>query len=371
MSSCLTTNLSQANDSTPATFEEKKMLLGNADIVKLFFEILIALFGVIGNALVIFIIVRRGKRKHAGDHFILQLAIADLGALLITFPVVIVREKASLNWPFGRFTCLYLYPIVEIFFGASVWSIVAIAVERYRKIVLLKSSGLCNRTNSSSRVFATAVSLWVASFVLFCLPLYFAVDYHPTPNGGEWCGLMWPVLFEKIYVGCLTLFSYTLPLIIISFTYVVISRALRQSSSFIKTMKQENEDVVKKEQQGTRLGSFKNSNRLENSRSMINRKKMNRLCQNKRAKKIITPLVLVFALTMFPLNILRLALTFWPEIVPEDHFANILYVVVVSTMLNHAANPVIYSAVSREFRTEMKSLCHGGRGKHRSSIFSW
>ena len=91
MSSCLTTNLSQANDSTPATFEEKKMLLGNADIVKLFFEILIALFGVVGNALVIFIIVRRGKRKHAGDHFILQLAIAELGILLIAFPVVTVR----------------------------------------------------------------------------------------------------------------------------------------------------------------------------------------------------------------------------------------------------------------------------------------
>lgn len=368
MSSCLTTNLSQANDSTSATFIEKKMSLGDADIVQLFLEILIALFGVVGNALVIFIIVRRGKKKHAGDHFILQLAIADLGTLLIAFPVIIVREKASHNWPFGRFACLYLYPIVEIFYGASVWSIVAIAVERYRKIVSLKSSGLCSRTNSFIRLFATVVSLWVASFVLFCLPLYFVLDYRPVPDGGEWCGLKWPTMFEKIYVGWLTLFSYILPLIIISFTYVVISRVLRQSSSFIKTMKQEN---VKTEQQGTRLGSLKPSNRLENSSSMTSRKKMNRLSQNKRAKKIITPLVLVFALTMLPLNILRLALTFRPKIVPEDYFSIVLHVVVVTTLLNPAANPVIYSAVSRDFRKEMKSMCHGGRGRQRSSIFSW
>ena len=75
-----------------------------------------------------------------------------------------------------------------------------------------------------------------------------------------------------------------------------------------------------------------------------------RLKQNTRAKKILSPLVVTFAVTMLPLNVFPLTMVFWPGFSGEEYFKHLLYGVVISTIINSAANPVIYSLVSRDFR---------------------
>lgn len=60
------------------------------------------------------------KEKRPGDYYLQNLAIADLGTLVMTTPFDIIRLEMPLNWPFGEFACLYFYPVVEIFYGSSV-----------------------------------------------------------------------------------------------------------------------------------------------------------------------------------------------------------------------------------------------------------
>ena len=316
-------------------------MMNLAEIFKITFQVLIAVFGVIGNVLVILVIRRLGKKKQQADLYVQNLAIADLGVLLLTFPMNTLGEKVPFNWPLGEFTCRLLKPVPEIFYGASVWFIALIAIERYRKLVKVKTQVMSRHKTLLRRATTAGVCTWVASFLIYCLPLYFVFKYGELPNGGKWCGPVWPswdrqFIITRVYIVSQTLFSYILPLIVISITYLAVSRTLRRSSSFIHVMNQD-----------YRGGT-------ENKKLII---KSVRLKQNERAKKILTSLVIVFAITMLPVNSLRLTIAFWPAIHLQDYYENLLFIVGVFVILNSSTNPLIYSVVSKVFRRRIKDLC--------------
>ena len=333
-------NCSIANESDFNSTDERAMPVDEAFILSL--QVFIALFGVVGNILVITVITKMGKKKQAGDLYLLNLAIADLGTLVLTFPSIVVREKLPCKWPFGEFICLYVHPVPEIFYGASVWCIAVVAIDRYRKIVTSKTSRRINSAVTLRTAKIVAACLWMASFLVFCLPLYFVMKYHEEPGGKlPWCNPMMSFTFSGVYMGVLTFFSYILPLTVITFTYIVISRVINRSSTFIKLMKNE-------------------GNRKADDEQRLSKIKSVRLRQNERAKKILTPLVLTFAVTMLPLNIFRLIWALKPAPV-EQHVKLILNVVTVFVLINSSANPVIYSVVSKEYRKLLANLCLRGR----------
>ena len=138
----------------------------------------------------------------------------------------------------------------------------------------------------------------------------------------------------------MTFFTYILPLAVISFTYLRISRKINRSSLFIKAMRQE-------QQQGN----------TGDARTLMTNVKSARLKHNKRAKRILSPLVVVFAVTMLPLSILRVTIVFWPEIIGKEYYSNLMYAVFVSAIVNSSANAVIYSVVSRDFRKGINNIC--------------
>ena len=169
------TNISlPANASLTDTVEETKF--PPAEIFKLTLEVLIALFGVIGNVLVFTVVSRLGKKKHPVDFYLQNLAVADLGMLLLTFPLVAIREKEPCNWPFGEFACRYLYPIPEIFYGGSVWFIAVIAIERYRNVIKIKPTGTQQIKTALQRAKIVATCIWITSFLIFCLQCTFSLN---------------------------------------------------------------------------------------------------------------------------------------------------------------------------------------------------
>ena len=294
----------------------------------------IVLLGVIGNVLVCIAILRRPKMKTSMNYYLLSLAIADLGVLLIIYPMIVLRYLFPFRWLLGKHACYYLYPTVEIFFGASVWSITAIAIERYRNIVGAKRYHIKQR--SRGRTFVVIGMVWLASFLVSSVPLYPFMAYHSTL---EICYLEWPdvsgtnAVFLS-YSIALVVVWYALPLVIIAFTYVKIKKRVRESVAFRNSMS-ENDDGAQ--------AVLQTSSNKDRSQKIIWR-------QNKKATRILTPLVILFAVTMFPLNALRVLLIIMPEFWTKPYYNLIMGQLIMFIMINSAANPLVYCITSKEFK---------------------
>ena len=294
----------------------------------------IVLLGVIGNVLVCIAILRRPKMKTSMNYYLLSLAIADLGVLLIIYPMIVLRYLFPFRWLLGKHACYYLYPTVEIFFGASVWSITAIAIERYRNIVGAKRYHIKHR--SRVRTFVVIGMVWLASFLVSSVPLYPFMAYHSTL---EICYLEWPdvsgtnAVFLS-YSIALVVVWYALPLVIIAFTYVKIKKRVRESVAFRNSMS-ENDDGAQ--------AVLQTSSNKDRSQKIIWR-------QNKKATRILTPLVILFAVTMFPLSALRVLLIIMPEFWTKPYYNLIMGQLIMFIMINSAANPLVYCITSKEFK---------------------
>lgn len=92
---------------------------------------LLAILGFFGNLWVSIQVFDRSTRSPVA-YYIRNLALADMGVLSLSFPIAIIKEQMPTNWPLGPVFCHYFYPFTEVFHGASIWSIAAIAAERYR-----------------------------------------------------------------------------------------------------------------------------------------------------------------------------------------------------------------------------------------------
>ena len=147
----------------------------------------IVLLGVIGNFLVCIAILRPPKMKTSMNYYLLSLAIADLGVLLIIYPMVVLKYLCPFRWLLGKHACYFLYPTVEIFFGASIWSITAIGIERYRNILGANRHQIKHRSRVTT--FVVIGMVWLASFSVSSVPLYPFMAYHSTL---EICYLDWP-----------------------------------------------------------------------------------------------------------------------------------------------------------------------------------
>ena len=331
-------------------FKEPHILL----IFRLILEVSMASVGVVGNVLVIVIISARPQLYTVVNNHIRNLAVADLSLLIVTFPLAVIKEQDPYRWPLGEIACLYIFPLCDVFYGVSVWSITAIAVDRYRAIVWgCRGKRACYASIKSTK--STIAAIWFFSFLVICLPLFFVMDYWEMYGLSD-CTPIWPNkdgrnLMQQFYFIGTTAFWYILPLLICLFAYVEISRKIRESSKF--------HEYIREERHSTSRSS---SEKKFSKRTNLSRRERH----NTKAMKILTPVVLVFAATAFPGNAFRFMLLYYPPIITYKYLWVLYNVVVISLVANSSLNPVIYSIVSEEFRRGFKSTLARTRSKFRS-----
>ena len=324
--------INQRNEFQLPFYKEAEWL----EILRLTFQVFIASFGVVGNVIVCFVITSQPQMHTVINYFIRNLAIADLGILLLAFPLAVIKEQDPFYWPLGECTCRYVVPLSDIFFGVSVWSITLIAIDRHRAIVRVipPKRGLA--------VFKSArwmmASVWMLSFLIISLPLYFVMDFNDHRPAFDMvdCYPKWPNSeaedeMRQVYIIGLIIFWYVLPLGIITATFCSISRKLRASTEFNRSIREEYSE--------------------SDERSVPKRLRER---QNSKAKKLLIPVVVVFAVTMLPLNVFRLVALYWKEIVFHKYLWVYYNICVVCVVTNSSANFVIYSLVSDEFRQSFK-----------------
>ena len=297
---------------------------------ELFVFIIIGLLGVVGNVLVCATIIRRPQVLSAMSQYLLSLAFADLGVLLLILPEGVLRVHYPYRWVLGKALCLYITPITPLFFTAAIWSITTIAVERYANIAwkMMQIGG--RRSLKRSRLIIIAI--WLISFVTASLPVYIYQEYDPHLQR---CYGTFSKNFHRGMVHLNATLQYILPLSIITFCY---QRIGKRVSKRLRLFQNETE----------------NESQVKDSSSMMNKKAI--LQQTRKTQRILKPLVILFALTMLPLNVFNLVTAYWDRLFYRNYALLLVSAILVSTTLNSAADPLVYCIVSKEFRAEIKSM---------------
>ncbi|KAF0873151.1 SSR4 protein, partial [Crocuta crocuta] len=126
---------------------------------------LVCLVGLVGNALVIFVILRYAKMKTATNIYLLNLAIADE---LFMLSVPFVASSAALrHWPFGSVLCRAVLSVDGLNMFTSVFCLTVLSVDRYVAVVHPLRAATYRRPSVAKLI---NLGVWLAS-LLVTLPI--------------------------------------------------------------------------------------------------------------------------------------------------------------------------------------------------------
>ncbi|XP_033474607.2 neuropeptide FF receptor 1 like 2 [Epinephelus lanceolatus] len=305
----------------------------------------IFLLCMVGNILVCLIVLENRHMRTVTNLFILNLAISDLLVGIFCIPTTLVDNLIT-GWPFSNTVCKMSGFVQGMSVSASVFTLVAIAVERFRCIVYpLQPKTTILVAN------AAIVLIWVLAVVMMCpaavaltveevpyhyilynddfnhtLPLYTCYENFANPQ------------MRKVYTTVLFAHIYVVPLVVITLMYGSIGGKLCFSVVANREPQLANATV----QAGGRRGG----------QPTISQKKI-------RVIKMLIVVALLFMLSWLPLWTLMM-MTDYAGLDRDqlDLLAN--YIFPFAHWLafsNSSVNPIIYGYYNEKFKRGFQAVC--------------
>ncbi|XP_029109551.1 galanin receptor type 1-like isoform X2 [Scleropages formosus] len=203
----------------------------------------IFLVGVAGNTLVMVVIARTKSRrsKSTTNTFILNLSIADLSFLLFCVPFQATIYSLT-EWVFGAFLCKFVHYFVTVSMLVSIFTLVAMSVDRYIAVVHAKKSPCIRSQRNASAGIAV---IWLLSLV-FAVPVaqHQRLTKHRDAPNSSFCWEEWPERVSRhTYKVTILVIGYLLPLLLITCCYAKVVYHLHKK---IKNMSKKSERSKKK-----------------------------------------------------------------------------------------------------------------------------
>ncbi|NWH40527.1 NPFF2 protein, partial [Chloropsis hardwickii] len=198
--------------------------------------LLIFLLCMVGNGGVCFIILWGRHMRTVTNLFILNLAVSDLLVGLFCMPTTLL-DNIIAGWPFGSLVCKMSGMVQGISVSASVFTLVAIAVDRFRCIVHPFKQKLTIPT-----ALAIIAIIWVLAVAIMCpsavlLQVQEEKHFRVLLGSGNatrpvfWCREEWPDPgMRRIYTTVLFANIYLAPLSLIVVMYARISVSLSHTA---------------------------------------------------------------------------------------------------------------------------------------------
>lgn len=294
-------------------------------IVRLILYPMVFIVGVIGNVSVCTLILKAKSKqfRSAKGYFILNLALSDLLVILLYLPFDLAYLENHSIWQFGFVPCKLINVLSSVSVTVSGSMLICIGYERYLTIVKSFTSRL-----SKKKALAMLTFSWVYS-CLVQVPFLFALTLKPNGNcliDTSW----WPsqLSFNLTYIMALITPQFVIPAFCLMFFYIGIVLHVRKAHKL-----------------NSKRGMYASMDAAEK-----------RVKQNQKTTKLLTGLVLVYALCILPHKVIILCIIANPSLF-SSHFTRQLYEFArLLTTANSCFNPILYTTLSRSFRTDLKKM---------------
>ncbi|KAM9841636.1 neuropeptide FF receptor 2-like [Aulostomus maculatus] len=302
--------------------------------------LLIFLVCMMGNGVVCFIVLRSKNMRTVTNLFILNLAISDLLVGIFCMPTTLV-DNIITGWPFGNVVCKLSGMVQGISVSASVFTLVAIAVDRFRCIVFPFKQKLTIATSKLIIViiWVLAVSIMFPSGVMLQVTkeqrVRIVLSHNNDSRPFYWCRENWPNQeMRKIYTTVLFANIYLAPLSLIVIMYARIGFTLFKTT------------IPSLRGSGVVSGEGSSSNKVSTEgRHTISRKK-------KKVIMMLLVVALLFILSWLPLWTLMM-LSDYASLTEHQYRVINIYVYPLAHWLaffNSSVNPIIYGFFNENFR---------------------
>uniref|UniRef100_A0A8C8VQ20 Galanin receptor 2 n=1 Tax=Pelusios castaneus TaxID=367368 RepID=A0A8C8VQ20_9SAUR len=273
---------------------------------------LIFLLGTVGNALVLAVLLRNGQVNNTTNLFILNLGVADLCFIVCCVPFQATIYTLE-GWVFGPFLCKAVHFLIYLTMYASSFTLATVSLDRYLAI----RYPLHSRELRTPRNALTAICLiWGLSFIFSGPYLSYYQEFQMANL--TVCHPIWKIPQRKIMDICTFIFSYVIPVLILSLTYMRTIRYLWTSVDPIEDMS-----------------------------------------ESKKAKRKVTRMIIIvavlFCLCWLPHHLIILCV--WFGSFPLNHGTYVLRILShLISYANSCVNPIVYALVSKHFRKGFKKI---------------
>ncbi|XP_017574607.1 adenosine A2a receptor a [Pygocentrus nattereri] len=303
------------------------MLSDASNVMYMLLELLIALLSILGNVLVCWAVGLNTNLQSITNFFVVSLAIADItvGVLAIPFSVVI-----STGFCANFYGCLFIACFVLVLTQSSIFSLLAIAIDRY---IAIKIPLRYNSLVTGQRAKAIIAVCWVLSVIIGLTPMLGWHKGHRMELFNSSCppGMI-ECLFEEVvimdYMVYFNFFACVLvPLLLMLAIYLRIFMAARHQLKCI-----------------------------ELKAMPCELKSRSTLQKEVQAAKSLAIIVGLFAVCWLPLHIINCFTLFCPQC--ERPAVWIMYLAIILSHANSVVNPFIYAYRIREFRHTFRKIVY-------------
>ncbi|KAK5871625.1 hypothetical protein PBY51_004493 [Eleginops maclovinus] len=335
-------NITNITNITFFPYYQHSLYVAASYILAYFFIFLLCM---VGNILVCFIVLENRCMRTVTNLFILNLAISDLLVGIFCIPTTLVDNLIT-GWPFSNSVCKMSGFVQGVSVSASVFTLVAIAVERFRCIVYPLQPKPTILVAKGAIVF-----IWLLAVVIMCpaavaltvdkVPFHYMVhnnDFNQTfPLYTCYENFANPQR-RRVYTAVLFAHIYLVPLTVITLMYGSIGSKLGSSVIANREPQLANATV----QAGGRRGG----------QPMISQKKI-------KVIKMLILVALLFMLSWLPLWTLMM-MTDYAGLDRDQLDLLTSYIFPFAHWLafsNSSVNPIIYGYYNENFKKGFQAVC--------------
>ncbi|XP_031713168.1 adenosine receptor A2b isoform X1 [Anarrhichthys ocellatus] len=300
-------------------------------------EVVIAVLSISGNVLVCWAVAINTTLKNATNYFLVSLAVADIlvGCLAIPFAITI-----SIGIDLDFYGCLFLACFVLVLTQSSIFSLLAIAIDRYLAVKIpLRYKELM--TGKTAREIIAI--LWILSFVIGLIPFFgWNLKYTSCRNGSSGADNTTRVGGDLVQSCNLRCFFESVVdmhyMVYFNFFVCVLPPLLIMLGIYLKIF-----TVARKQLRQIELKCVGNGDSHHHG-----------LLQKEiRVAKSLSIIVGLFAVCWLPVHILNCLTLFYEELHKPEI---VMYVAIILSHANSAVNPVIYAYRIQDFRNTFRKI---------------